>query len=92
MNSGRGLCHRRARASHVGMPAKYRAVVSRSVSERVVPLVASYPGYPKTSNHRMARSSPIQLQNSKVRKIMKNAEATNAVPTLMDVSITVAVF
>jgi len=82
-----------ALASHVGMPAKYRAIVSMAVSERVVPLVAPYLGYrPKTSNHCMVRSRPIQLQNSKVRKSTRNAEATNAPPTLMDVSTTAAVF
>lgn len=36
---------RRTRASHVGVPAKYRAAVSRFISERVVQLVALYSGY-----------------------------------------------
>ena len=75
------------------MLGKYRAVVSRFVAERLVPLVALYSGYrPKTFNHRMVRSRPILLQNSKVRNSTKNAEATNAAPTLMDVSNTAAVF
>lgn len=49
-------------ASHVGMPAKYHAIVSMSVSEKVVPLVATYPGYrPKNfqSLHGQVQTHPI---------------------------------